>query len=209
MDTVELKGYGFGGVYRGTHYGSVGVYTHKDGHTYAGERNEGGKAQGEGVLTCSDGTTVSGQRADGHWHGHREEHRANGEVYYGLWERGNWVHFARVRPDGDCEYDCKRCGADRADFVALKNAAQQAGVRMPPTRIQRNARARRPNPRRTRRFGFRTALGFGAWRRPAALGVRVQVCACVYVRASVCACPCACVYLCVRVRARSCVRGCV
>jgi hypothetical protein len=190
MDTVEL----FGHIFRGTHYGSVGVYKHEDGHTYAGERNEGGKAHGFGVATLSDGNTYSGQFADGQGHGHREVHYADGVVDYGLYERGKVVHTARVYPDGRCVYDDEPCGADHADFAALKDAAQQAAVRMPPTRIQRNARARRPKPRRPRRFGFRTALGFGALRRPAASGVRAQVCACVCVRASVCACACACVY---------------
>jgi hypothetical protein len=204
MDTVELKSYK--GVFRGTHYGSVGVYTHASGHTYAGERNEGGLAHGHGVLTLSDGDTFSGQRADGHLHGHREDHYANGYVDYGLWERGTRVHWARVRPNGYCEYDREPCGADHAGLAALKAAAQQAGVRMPPTRIQRNARAVDRTATHAP-FGFRTALGFGARRRPTAFGVRVQVCVWVCVRASVCACTCACVYLCVRVCARS--RGCV
>jgi hypothetical protein len=201
MDTIKLDG----AIYRGTHYGSVGVYTDRaDGSTYAGGR-EGGVAHGEGVLTWSHGTTYSGQLADGDWHGHREYHCADADVYYyQLYERGNKVHTALVRSDGACFYDNKLCRADHAGLAKLKAAAQQAGVRMPPARIQRNARA---VTRRTRRFGFRTALGFGASSRPAAFGMRLQACACVCVRASVCACPCACVYLCMRVHARSGVRG--
>ncbi len=136
MDTVELKGYG---VFRGTHCGSVGVYTHEDGHTYAGG-HEGTVAHGEGVVTYSPGTTYSGQLADGRWHGHREEHHAHGGVGYILYERGSVVHGACVEADGACEYDGERCGTDHAGFAALKDAAQQAGVRMPPTRIQRNGR---------------------------------------------------------------------
>ena len=147
MDTVEIKGW-LGGVFRGTHYGSVGVYTHKSGDTYAGG-HEGGKAHGHGVLTRSNGTTWSGQLADGDWHGHSEYHWADGDVGYRLYERGNEVHYARVRPNGACFYDGKPCGADHAGFAKLKDAAQRAGVRTPPTRIQRNARAVRPRPRRT------------------------------------------------------------
>ena len=45
MDTVTVRG----DIFRGTHYGSVGVYTHAYGYTYAGA-HEGGKAHGEGVL---------------------------------------------------------------------------------------------------------------------------------------------------------------
>ena len=204
MDTVKTPW----GVFRGTHCGSVGVYTHEDGSTYAGG-HEGGKAHGEGVLTYSNGRTASGQFADGEWHGHREDHYANGVVVYVLYERGSTVHCACVRPDGDCFYDNVPCGADRADFAKLRAAAQRAGVRICPYPHPTQCPRRSAEPRRTRRFGFRTALGFGACRRPAALGVRLQVCACVCVRASVCACACACVYLCVRVHARSCVRGCV
>ncbi len=136
MDTVELESY----IYRGTHRGSVGLYTLQEGGAYcgyAGGRNEGGVAHGEGVVTWYNGTTFSGQLADGHWHGHREVHYTNGDVVYELYERGNKVHSAHVRPDGDCLYDGKPCGADHADFAKLQAASQQAGVRMPPTRIQR------------------------------------------------------------------------
>jgi hypothetical protein len=202
MDTIKL----IGAIYRGTHYGSVGVYTHKRfGHTYAGER-KGGVAHGHGVLTRSDGITYSGQLADGQWHGHREYHCAGGDVDYGLLERGNLVHVARVRPDGDCFYGGLRCGADHADFAALKAAAQQATVRTFPLPASNACPRRRPNPD-AHAVRFSHPLRFGAWRRAAALGVRVQLCTCVCVRASVSPCACACVYLCVRVRARSCVRG--
>jgi len=176
MDTVEFKN-GWG-VFRGTHYGSVGVYTHEYGRTYAGERNERGVAHGEGVLTYSGGYTYSGQLADGHWHGHVEVQWANGDVDYCLFERGKEVHSARVEPDGACFYDYEPCGADHADFAKLKADTQRAGVRMPPTRIQRNARAVRPNPRRTP-LRFSRALRF--WCLASARGSRracprVRVC---------------------------------
>ena len=201
MDEIEL----FGSVLHGVHRGNVGVYTDEDGSTYAGE-HAGGKAHGHGVLTYSDGHTHSGQLADGDWHGHGERHYANGAVDYELWERGNGVHSARVRPDGACDYDFQPCGADHAGFAKLQAAAQQAGVRTCPYPHPTQATRRRPNPD-ARAVRFSRALVFDAWRRPAALGVRAQVCACVCVRASLCACACACVYLRVRVRARSCVRG--
>jgi hypothetical protein len=136
MDTVELTRWG---VFRGTHYGSVGVYTNKDGHTYAGER-KGDVAHGHGVVTY-DGNTYSGQFADGDWHGHREVHWADGDVYYGLWECGKSVHYAHLRPNGDCFYDNQPCGADYAGHLALKAAAQQAGVRTRPYPHSTQARA--------------------------------------------------------------------
>jgi hypothetical protein len=211
MGTIKIKGL----VFRGTHYGSVGVYAHERRGTYAGGR-KGGVAHGEGVLTWSNGSTYSGQFADGEWHGHREAHWANGDVYYELYERGKLVHFARVRrngdcdyergelvhyalvwPDGACDYDGEPCGADHADFAALKDAAQQAGVRMPPTRIQRNARAVGRN-RRTRRsvFALRSVL-------VPRVGPRLWACVCKGARVYVCVRPCA------RVPARACICACV
>ena len=141
-------------TYHGISLDGRGVFKATIGRTFAGQC-KGGYACGLGVVTYSDGTTWSGQFAYGRWDGHRETHWADGDVDYDLCERGNRVHRARVKPDGDCEYDYKPCGADHADFAALIAAAQQAGVRMPPTRIHRKARAIGRN-RRTRRFGFRT-----------------------------------------------------
>jgi hypothetical protein len=175
----------------------VGVYTHANGHTYAGERNERGLAHGEGVVTQSDGTTLSGQLADGRWHGHRERHCADGDVDYELCERGNFVHTARVRPDGACFYDNEPCGADRADFAKLKDAAQRAAVRTPPTRIQRNARAvgRNRDARAVAVFALRSFL-------VPRLGPRLFACVCKCARVYVC------VRLGVRVPARSWVCAC-
>jgi hypothetical protein len=107
------------------------------------------------VVTYSDGTTWSGQFAYGRWDGHRETHWADGDVDYDLCERGNRVHRARVKPDGDCEYDYKPCGADHADFAALKAAAKQAAVRTCPLPASNAMPAPSAEPRRTRRFGFR------------------------------------------------------
>jgi hypothetical protein len=187
----------------GTHCGSVGVYTSKYGDTYAGER-KGDVAHGYGVLTREadsfDMMIVSGQFADGELHSHGEEHRIYA-VYYHLYERGDYVHHAgvhvprdvgyelyelnpnpeehraRVEADGDCSYENQPCGADHADFVALKAAAQQAAVRMPLPASNASPH-RRPKPD-ARAIRFSRALGFGAWPRPAALGVRCK-CARVY-----------------------------
>ena len=52
MDTAELEG----SVFRGNHYGSVGVYTREDGATYAGGR-KGDVAHGYAVVPWSNGTT--------------------------------------------------------------------------------------------------------------------------------------------------------
>jgi hypothetical protein len=127
MDTIKLQGE----VFHGTHYGSVGVYTDARRATYAGE-HKNVVAHGHGVVTWSNGHTWSGQFADGRWHGHMEDHRADGDVGYALYERDRPVLRARVYPDGDCFYDGEPCGADHAGHAALKAAAQQAGVRMPP-----------------------------------------------------------------------------
>jgi hypothetical protein len=204
MDTIKLKGE----IFRGTHCGSVGVYTHADGHTYAGGR-KGGVAHGEGVLTWSNGTTESGQRADGHWHGHCEVHYACGDVDYFLFERGKAVHWARVRAGGACSvhyarlrrngarfYDREPCDPNHAGHAALKDAAQQAGVRMPPTRIHRKP-APSAETRRTRHFGFRalSVLVPG-------VGPRIRACVCKCARVYVCVRPC------VRVPARACICAC-
>ena len=198
MDTVELAGWG---VFRGTHYGSVGVYTNA-GAAYAGGRKAvGARAHGQGVGMLSDGRTYSGQLADGNWHGHREVHWANGDVGYRLFERGKRVHSARVRPDGDCFYDDEPCGADHADFAKLQTAAQQAGVRTCPLPASNAMPAPSAIPRRTRRFGFSHCARF--WCLPSARGSRR---ASASVRVCMCACVCVCVSLRVRVfvRARAC-----
>jgi hypothetical protein len=213
MDTVELKGWG---VFRGTHRGSVGVYTDAGGRTYAGG-HKGGVAHGHGVVTRSDGDTYSGQFADGWWHGHCEVHWAGGTVVYYLWERGNLKEMlrARVERDGACFYDDKSCGADHAAFVALKAAAQQAGVRTCPLPASNASLRRRPTRdaravsvfARARFWCLASARGFGR----ACASVRMCICACVCVHVSLCvrvfvrACACTlgcawtCVNLCVRV----------
>ncbi len=189
MDTIKLEG----AVFRGTDYGGVGVYTDEEyGHTYAGERNERGKAHGFGVLTRSDGYTFSGQFADGDLHGHFADHCADGDVGYALFERGKQVLTAHVRPDGACFYRGKPCGADHADFAALIAAAQQAGVRMPPTRIQRNARA---VGRTATHAPFRFSHSARFWCLASARGVGRA-----YASVRVCMCACVCVCVCLRVR---------
>jgi hypothetical protein len=61
MDTVELKGYL--GVFRGTHYGSVGVYTDEYRHTYAGGRNR--RSIEPGSPGCCQETLRGAKRAAG------------------------------------------------------------------------------------------------------------------------------------------------
>ena len=141
MDTIEV----WGGVFHGLHRGKVGVYTHADGHTYAGA-HEGAMAHGYGVLKGSVGNTYSGQFANGRSHGHAEVHWADGDVYYFLYEHGNLVHSARVDANGACYYDNQPCGADHADFAALKDAAQQATVRTCPYPHPTQCPRRRPYP---------------------------------------------------------------
>jgi hypothetical protein len=189
MDEIEL----FSRVYHGIHGGNVGVYTHEDGSTYAGAQ-EGGNAHGYGVLTYSHGDTRSGQLANGRSHGHAEVHWADGDVYYFLYEHGNLVHTAYVEPNGACFYDGVPCGADQADFAALKAAAQQAGVRAcpypHPTQCPRRTRSGR-KPQRVLVFAGLRFFG---------VDPRLSACACAILRACVrvyafaCACACACVF---------------
>jgi hypothetical protein len=218
MDTVELEGFDHNwGVFRGTHYGSVGVYTNPVGQTYAGERKGGkgfNKAHGYGVhnKSPSQGMTNSGQIANGHWHGHVEGHGrwADGAVVYDLYHCGRRVHYASVHPDGRCKYDEQPCGADHVGLVALKAAAQQAGVRMPPTSIQRKpAPSAEPTPAPVG-FLARSVLclllarGFGR----ACASVRVRPCVRVPARACICACVCVHDHVCVGVCESVCARLC-
>ena len=168
MDTIKLWG-GIGGVFHGVHCGNVGVYTRKNGGNYAGEHGDG-QAHGFGVHKDSAGRTVSGQFVGGRRRGHHEVHWATGDVYYVLW---NWyasrypVHWARVKPNGDCAYDDQPCGADHAGLVALKEAAQRAGVRTCPLPAS-------PHPRPQARAIGRTVH--------VRVRVRVRVCVPVCVR---------------------------
>jgi hypothetical protein len=55
MGTIKFKGLG---IFRGTHYGSVGVYTHADGSTYAGGRKEHARSDSTAAsdqtrMTCT------------------------------------------------------------------------------------------------------------------------------------------------------------
>ena len=201
MDTIEVNGYVFDGVY----CGNVGVYTHEDGHTYhtyIGE-HEGGKAHGYGVGHGSNGDTVSAQYVNGRWDGHGEVRWVNGDVGYYLWEHGNRVHFARVEANGACFYDKQPCGADHADLVALKAAAQEPAV-CP------NSHPRPQSPRRGRNRSvclFSHAIDFRAGVGPRAPCVLVCVCIRV-VLVSVCACVRACICVCARAIVCVCMRVC-
>ncbi len=115
-------------VWRGAVVGGRGVLTSDRGDTYAGGV-AGGTFDGRGVVKWSYGDTSYCELAAGEEHGYREDHWADGTVYYYLHERGKRVHSAEVCADGDCEYDNKFCGADHASFVALRAAAQRATVR--------------------------------------------------------------------------------
>ncbi len=163
-------------VCHGVHCGNVGVYTSKDGSIYGGA-HAGGKAHGFGVYKGSQGVTASGQRANGLFHGHVEYHYADGDIDYYLFEHRNIVRYARVELNGACVYDDEPCWPHHAGHVALKAAAQQAGVR--------NSLPHPPHPRPQRPCRWLShAFDFGAGRRLAALGVRALVRACVPVRAS-------------------------
>ena len=125
--TVEIHWASY--VWSGAVVGGRGVLTSdKYGDTYAGGV-AGGTFDGRGVVKWSDGGTDYCDLAAGVAHGYSEGHYASGNVRYWLHARGEEVHDAYVCADGDCEYDNKSCGADHADFAALKAAAQRATVR--------------------------------------------------------------------------------
>jgi hypothetical protein len=198
MGTIVVYDEVFFGVTRG----NVGVYTHEDGHTYAGA-HEGAKAHGYGVVKYSSGNTYSAQFANGKWHGHGEAHFANGDLGYYLWEYGEPKHWAIVRANGACTYDNEPCGADHADLVALKAAAQEPAV-CP------NSHPRPQSPRRGRNRSvclFSHAIDFRAGVGPRAPCVLVCVCIRV-VLVSVCACVRACICVCARAIVCVCMRVC-
>jgi hypothetical protein len=224
MGTIEL----YGKVFHGVHYGNVCLYTHETGHSYDGE-HEAGMAHGHGVLKYSNGITSSAQFANGLLHGHSEARWYDGDVYDGLYEHGNRVHCAHVDANGACEYDKEPCGADHAGHVAVKAAAQQAGVRNTPLPASAHPRPRAPAPCRNRnvccsraRSIFVPASARGSLRvrtfpcahagicvcaraRACARAcVRVSFCVCVCLRAIVCVCIGVCVSVWVGARARAC-----
>jgi hypothetical protein len=149
MGQIELNG----AVWRGTQCGALGlgVYTppwsegkddkKRECNTYAGGHADG-KADGYAVIKHSSGTH-SGQFVAGAHHGYAEYHHSCGAVHYYLHEHGTEVRSAYVSADGQyCSYDRQACGAAHAEFVALKKAAQHAGVRPPTHRTHDRTRAK-------------------------------------------------------------------
>jgi hypothetical protein len=190
--------------------GNVGMDTHEHHQSdsdddmrvsYCGGK-EGALPHGYGV-SGTHGLVCAGQFAQGIMHGYFELLSLdNGDRVYMLCEHNRPVHGAVVRADGACTYDNEPCGADHADHVALKAAAQEPAV-CP------NSHPRPQSPRRgrNRSVGLFSRDRFSSWRRPAGsvrACVRVhQGCACV------CVCLCACVCVCVRARDRVRVYACV
>jgi hypothetical protein len=121
-----------GSVWRGVVADALGVLKSDAGDTYAGGVS-GGVPDGRAMIKWSDGRTEYFELAAGERHGYREVHYSHGDVWYFVHERGKTVHSARVDADGRCDYDNEyNVGADHAGLVALKAAAQQATVRLPP-----------------------------------------------------------------------------
>ena len=94
----------------------------------------------DAVVKNSSGTHF-GQFVAGAHHGYAEYHHCCGAVDYYLFEQGNEVHSTYMSADGQyCSYDRKACGAAHAAFVALKVAAQHAGLRPPHMHARTHAR---------------------------------------------------------------------
>jgi hypothetical protein len=109
----------FGGTYRGTAEGDHGVFTHRDGHVYAGQI--AGDSACVGVFTWTDGDTWFVEcDADGKEHGRWLYCIAGGNTWYIRYEHGSRKEHAVLRANGTCEYDGKACRADYAPFVALR-----------------------------------------------------------------------------------------
>jgi hypothetical protein len=145
-------------VWRGDVVDSLGVFRSDTGDKYAGGITAG-MPDGRAVVGWSlFGDLQSCELAAGEDHGYSEGHYPGGAVVYYLHEHGKPVHYARVTAGGTCEYDGEACDADHAGLVALKAAAQQAGVRPAPRFPQPRPRPARPSDR-TRRRGICVRVG--------------------------------------------------
>jgi hypothetical protein len=210
MGEIQLNGV----VWRGNQRGELGMYKSKDGNTYAGTVKDS-MGDGYGVIKyrsddsdnilkfssiskhCRSycGYTACGEFAAGVWHGFAEVYYDDGNIGYGMYAHGKLVHHARVHSGGGCEYDGEYCEYDgdyHADFIALKVAAQQAGVRVPAPSDIRRTRVARLRPHSAPWFCVRMHGCIFV------LGESAVVCSFrVCMRACACTCVC-CSCVCVR-----------
>ncbi len=118
-----------GDTFHGISVGGRGVFTNKNGKTYAGQHKDG-YACGLGTVTYSDGTKVHAEYgSDGEFDGRYLLRYAHGATGYGLFKRGKQKAGAVVSADGRCKYD-EDCAPDDPRVLAL--IAQVAPVEVRP-----------------------------------------------------------------------------
>ena len=120
-----------GDTYHGISVDGRGVFTDKDGDTYAGQYRDG-YACGLGVLTWSDGSKDYAEYGpDGERDGRHLDRNAVGDTVYRLWERGETKDCAIVYANGlRCSYNIYACTPDDPRLLAL--IAQVAPVEVRP-----------------------------------------------------------------------------
>jgi hypothetical protein len=108
-----------GDTFHGISVFGRGVFTNKDGMTYAGQHRDG-HACGLGVLTWPDGTKVYAEHGpDGQYDGRHLGRYADGDTYYGLFQRGKSKEYAYVYANGRCRYNGEACAPDDPRLLAL------------------------------------------------------------------------------------------
>ncbi len=108
-----------------------GVFTNKDGMTYAGQCRDG-HACGLGMTTWPDGTKIYAEHGpDGQYDGrHLGRYAHDGNTDYFLWERRKVKDYVGVSADGRCVYNGEACAPDDPRLLAL--IAQVAPVEVRP-----------------------------------------------------------------------------
>ena len=113
-----------GDTYHGISVFGRGVFTGADNYgriaTYAGQCKDG-HACGLGVLTYSNGAKDYAEHGpDGQCDGRCLDRNADGDTYYGLFERGETKDCAIVYADGSyCMYNYVACAPDDPRLLAL------------------------------------------------------------------------------------------
>jgi hypothetical protein len=119
-----------GDAFHGISVFGRGVFTNKDGMTYAGQCKDG-YACGLGVLTLFEGHKLYAEHGpDGKYDGRHLQRWTNGHTFYYLYERGKQKDEAFVLADGRCTYNGEACAPDDPRLLAL--IAQVAPVEVRP-----------------------------------------------------------------------------
>ncbi len=127
----------YGDTYHGISVVGRGVFTRKNGVTYAGQIRDGYSC-GLGVATWSSGNKAYAEHGpDGHFDGRYLWRYVGGETTYRLYERGKQKANTTVYADGRCVYNGEACARDDPRLLAL--IAQVAPVEVRPA-------ARAPHP---------------------------------------------------------------